>query len=245
MSAAQSIPAEIAVRSRKKFPDDAWGTDANSAPWRGYTSYTPAYVTKNEIESVKLPGIMHNGTFAELLALHVLVSLRSNTSTLIQRELLDLNSTFEEVLGFRKGAIQSCKLLTEVLEKVSGDCSIAAMIHKARFLRLRPWQVDESLTTWFDANWREFPEHPSYPSGHATEAFAIAEILAWLLPTRGRLLTYKAAFAIAERREIAGVHFRSDTIAGSILGAWVADSAKLKLAEEAERKLRQELHTIF
>jgi hypothetical protein len=77
------------------------------------------------------------------------------------------------------------------------------------------------------------PAHSSFPSGHATEAFAVATVMAGLLealealpparhlyPLKDRLvkLLYKQAERIAVNRTVAGLHFPIDSWAGAALG---------------------------
>jgi acid phosphatase (class A) len=79
---------------------------------------------------------------------------------------------------------------------------------KLRHDRVRPSLLDPTLTTAIAV-----PNHPAYPSGHAAEAGLIAEILSVLSPShRGIFLS--AARRIAVNREIAGLHYRSDSQAG-------------------------------
>jgi membrane-associated phospholipid phosphatase len=59
----------------------------------------------------------------------------------------------------------------------------------------------------------------SFPSGHATEAFAVASVIAmrspgWVLPT----IAYTAATLVAFDRVNDRVHFASDVAAGAVLG---------------------------
>jgi membrane-associated phospholipid phosphatase len=62
----------------------------------------------------------------------------------------------------------------------------------------------------------------SFPSGHATEAFAVASVVAsrssgWLVPT----LAYTAASLVAFDRVNDRAHFPSDVAAGAVIGAVV------------------------
>ena len=77
------------------------------------------------------------------------------------------------------------------------------------------------------------PAHASLPSGHATEAFAVANVLLSLLyPGKdrqarcgsglGKMLLGLAA-RIADNRQVAGLHYPIDTIAGRLLGTVLAD----------------------
>ena len=67
----------------------------------------------------------------------------------------------------------------------------------------------------------ELPTTASFPSGHATTAFAAAVALALLVPRSGWWALPLAAL-IAYSRVHLGVHFWEDVVAGAILGASVA-----------------------
>lgn len=82
---------------------------------------------------------------------------------------------------------------------------------KRHFSRPRPSQLDENLELLIPN-----PGHPAYPSGHATQSMLFSEILSILEPDNRR--TYiEYAQNIAKRREIAGVHYPSDSEAGRLL----------------------------
>jgi membrane-associated phospholipid phosphatase len=61
------------------------------------------------------------------------------------------------------------------------------------------------------------PDHASFPSGHATNSFALATVLAMLWP-RGRVLLYTVATWIAVSRVLIGQHYFTDAVGGAILG---------------------------
>jgi hypothetical protein len=67
------------------------------------------------------------------------------------------------------------------------------------------------------------PGHPAYPSGHATQSMLMALLLLEVLPEARRelwkpyLLTQ--AYRMGRNREIAGLHYRSDSTAGYQLAA--------------------------
>jgi hypothetical protein len=70
------------------------------------------------------------------------------------------------------------------------------------------------------------PAHRSYPSGHATQAFFVARLLQLLAgprcpPAMAQQLQAQAA-RIAQNREVAGVHFPADSLAGRLLGDTLA-----------------------
>lgn len=65
------------------------------------------------------------------------------------------------------------------------------------------------------------PGSTSFPSGHAASAFAFATGVAIALPKTGLPLTATAAL-VAYSRVHTGVHYPSDAIAGSVIGAGLA-----------------------
>jgi len=61
------------------------------------------------------------------------------------------------------------------------------------------------------------PEDPSFPSGHAANAFAAAWVLSGLLPAL-RGAWWGLAAAIAVSRVYLGVHYPSDVLGGALIG---------------------------
>jgi hypothetical protein len=98
-------------------------------------------------------------------------------------------------------------LLTHLLNK---------WVLKRAFGRERPSESDGETLFHFGSS------HDSFPSGHATEAFSVASVIAmrskgWVLPT----LAYTAATLVAFDRVNDRVHFASDVAAGAALGTAV------------------------
>ncbi|MEP6768635.1 MAG: phosphatase PAP2 family protein [Acidobacteriota bacterium] len=79
--------------------------------------------------------------------------------------------------------------------------------------RERPFETDGETT------FQPLSSRDSFPSGHTTQAFAIASVVAmrssgWIVPT----LAYAAATVVAFDRVNDRVHFASDAVAGAIIG---------------------------
>lgn len=103
------------------------------------------------------------------------------------------------------------------------DVSSIGMTLKRKFDRVRPSYLDSRIVPAIAV-----PEHAAYPSNHSLEAHFLALVLGELYPLQ-KAEFWKAADAIALNREIAGVHYRSDSQAG-------ADMARI-----AFRKISQNL----
>lgn len=100
-------------------------------------------------------------------------------------------------------------------------------------------QVKHAMSATRPVNWHpkiqpliQTPDHSSYPSGHATEAFAIATVLHRLMtgmPAATGMVSpvhpcFQLAFRIAANRVVAGVHFPIDSATGAVLGCAIADA---------------------
>jgi membrane-associated phospholipid phosphatase len=99
------------------------------------------------------------------------------------------------------------------------DSGIACWDGKYAYWAIRPFQLDPDLVTVFNT-----PNHPSYPAAHSCVNTAGAEVLSYLFPNDA--LALKAiAHDAGESRIAGGIHFRSDVVAGEVLGLNVAQKA--------------------
>lgn len=86
---------------------------------------------------------------------------------------------------------------------------------KAKFNRTRPDKVNPAVAPVIPVPW-----HAAYPSGHATQSNLLYRIFERWYP--GRTAEFeRAAFRIGDNREIAGLHYRSDSQAGRWLGGQI------------------------
>ncbi len=91
------------------------------------------------------------------------------------------------------------------------DLDVIMLRLKKKFNRVRPNSLDPSLSIAI-----EVPGHPAYPSGHSSEMHFLAYVLSELAPARQAEFIARAD-EIAKNREIAGLHYPSDSHAGVLV----------------------------
>lgn len=94
----------------------------------------------------------------------------------------------------------------------------------------------------FMSTWLVIPDPISYsfPSSHATIAFAMAYVLSQYEP-KLRWVLYSLATLIASSRVYLGVHYPSDVVAGAILGVAIGYGIlAVKKFPQKTKRLRQE-----
>jgi PAP2 superfamily len=97
------------------------------------------------------------------------------------------------------------------------DAGIGCWDGKYTYWAIRPFQLDPEVKPLFPT-----PNHPSYPAAHGCFSRAQAAILGYLFPREAAALDALADEA-EESRIWAGIHYRSDIIAGDALGRAVAN----------------------
>ena len=104
------------------------------------------------------------------------------------------------------------------LQNITGiDAGIACWDGKYTYWAIRPVQRDPAVKPLFPT-----PNHPSYPAAHGCLSTAEAAILRYLFPRAAVALDALAREA-AESLVSAGIHYRSDIVAGRALGHAVAE----------------------
>ncbi|MAU43766.1 MAG: hypothetical protein CMP09_02790 [Yangia sp.] len=88
--------------------------------------------------------------------------------------------------------------------------SMIGQQYKARYNLPRPNVLDPTLEPFIPV-----PVYSSFPSNHAFQSFLIAEVFSRMVPEHGGAAAlFHAAWKVAINREFAGLHYRSDTLAG-------------------------------
>jgi acid phosphatase (class A) len=125
---------------------------------------------------------------------------------------------FAEVIGAGFD-LASLPATAKMLNDVHATEEAAAKPAKMFFARDRPWIAISKLQTCTPH--KPGPAKNSYPSGHATVAYAMGVILAALLPAKAQAILERSA-EFSENRLVCGVHFRSDIVAGQVFGTVLA-----------------------
>lgn len=107
--------------------------------------------------------------------------------------------------GYRLGSVPE---QDDEIIKFLYDASKIGFKLKKKFDRVRPSYLNAEIEPAIDV-----PQHASYPSNHSLESHFLALILADLYPSKKAELL-NSADRIAKNREIAGVHYASDSEVG-------------------------------
>lgn len=151
-------------------------------------------------------------------------TLRERTRPTILRQVSPLGVMDDIVGAAGIGGLKTglAMLLTEM-----NDESFRPILYaKLRGNRVRAYQILPDLAPDF-LHGKEFPMHPAFPSGHSTQAHLMMNAIDIVFanakydPVRGR----EMAKSIGQNREIAGLHYSSDTEAGRIMANVLVDTA--------------------
>ena len=122
-------------------------------------------------------------------------------------------------------------------EETERDLAYFIIRDKKKFARVRPSTLNADIQTVV-----ENPAHPAYPSGHAAQSYFVGYTLGQLDTAKMDAYT-RLSHDIAHRREIAGLHYPSDSQAGFLLaknvfnGLMQNPEAKA-LYEEAQKEFK-------
>jgi len=136
----------------------------------------------------------------------------------------------------REGLIDQGDTTTlNLLELMDQDVRYFVLRYKKIFARPRPSEIDSTLDLTIPN-----PGHPAYPSGHATQSYAMAMIMADFDP--GNAETYmQFARDMAKRREIAGVHYPSDSEAGQDLAIQILEKLRQNPTFEKQYQMAKKI----
>ncbi|MEM1374385.1 MAG: phosphatase PAP2 family protein [Pseudomonadota bacterium] len=166
------------------------------------------------------------------------MDLRPDRGSEVLGQMGSLSGHYAYMLGLTPSRHPKTFELAELAQLLS---SHTVAIPKHYLTVRRPDQLDGRLMPMIQT-----PGHGSFPSGHATQAMAIATVLAALVDEKPdhfpdaaarKALMFKQAERIAQNRTVAGVHYPIDSYAGAFLGREVA---RIMVASAKARKNRME-----
>ncbi|WP_247332621.1 phosphatase PAP2 family protein, partial [Bradyrhizobium sp. 147] len=183
------------------FPESAWRPDF-------FAQIALAEFGKTNWQSIDVrgPPTNHAVIFAEI---EELLGPAMDDRDDLANEIIDqdvrLVGYFAQVLMLSPSAHPNTIKIIEMADHVG---LMVAVYYKLKFNRGRPQQVCPALFPMIASPW-----HASYPSGHSLEGHLMALSLGEIMPGAKSALMALAA-RIGRNREVAGVHYPSDTAAG-------------------------------
>ncbi|MCL1629528.1 phosphatase PAP2 family protein [Roseibaca sp. V10] len=193
------------------FPDALWSSDLIARAEMPLSSIMQG-------QHILLPDPPLQGSEEESYELSRLLMMQDTLRSQSRIAQIIEEHTAPDILDFlvSRGVIPfeiDAPVLWEVLRHGLYDIEIITIREKLRFNRPRPSQIQENIETAVPN-----PPHAAYPSGHASQAEFVSQVLRRLVPVCE--YTYRRfASEIAFNREIAGVHYPSDSVAGFLLAS--------------------------
>ena len=187
-----------------RYPDSGWGDNLLSALATG-----PSILSDEELFEVALPPTNSSQVTKDEIAYLHEIAKTERTQDNIERIYYENSGVQAHEFFVKEGLIAADNYKTiELMKMIDVDHVYFILERKKHFSRPRPNHIDETLETVIDN-----PKHPAYPSGHGSQTYIVALVLSEFDPENAA--KYKQfAVDVAHRREIAGVHYPSDSVAG-------------------------------
>jgi hypothetical protein len=207
--------------SRSSFGERAWSArwwaslvlhDFMATNWHQTTDPIMAKEWKNT----------ENTTYSDITKLTKMVGQRASVIGEILSQDVEFNTDFMALLAITPGSHPNTYRVLHIASLIG---LYAALYYKAHYDRPRPSQLCPALLPSLP-----MPGHASWPGGHATQAQLKARlmehVLQGILP-EGNLEAISSnlralAHKVARNREIAGLHYRTDSDAGRRLADEIA-----------------------
>lgn len=209
---------------KQKFPFDAASAEKR-------LSLKPYYITDVRLEDFKIPDPPANSSEQTRAELNYLLALQQQRTKLDIESSLYMAGVFYNVRVKPEDSLYSAyrqnlfhigrtigswfnpdnlPLTADLMAHAWQDASYVIWSFKYKYLRIRPYVIEEDLNNLEETNWA------AYPSGHAANSYINAYIYQELAPEFTDVFL-KDAYDMAHSREIIGVHYPSDSEASRIL----------------------------
>lgn len=204
-----------------RFPENGWSDEMIAFITRG-----TKYLDKDMDVGVKPPPANDSAETKAEIELLLKYQREERTQEDIYQRILyenrtDLWDVFEHEAMFPVAASPAGR---QLVKDALYEASYYNKVEKWRYQRPRPIQLSPDLTLAIAG-----PPHSAYPSGHSCQSYIIALVLGVFQPERAEEFK-QFAREIGQRREIAGVHYPSDGVAGR----HIAEVIFAKLMENPE-----------
>lgn len=218
-----------------RYPESAWDSQVLYKHLVG-----PSYLNKQLEFDLPSPPANSSKETQEELQLLKKYAAEERSEAQIKKILVEAEpGEFSEIF-LNEGPIKQDlrKASYRILQFADDEITYFIINYKKRFARPRPSQLIPELELVVPN-----PGHAAYPSGHATQSMVFSKILSLIDPENEK--TYlKYAREIAKRREIAGVHYPSDSSTGQLLAENLLRELSnepefIKLLDEAISKFNQ------
>jgi hypothetical protein len=196
-------------------------------PPRGWDPAFYQIVLLTEFARVWTPTLAMDATLSGILTSANLADEKQNLTAMIEfrdgllnevvSQMTSFDAYFQGALGYTPATHPCTNFLYQGAMRAA---EFAAMHYKNHFQRPRPSQLWPELMPPV-----QVPGHASFPSAHSTQAHTVAKVLQ--IVAAGVVLsvndiTNRLAQRVARGREVLGVHYPSDTVAGEHLSHDVA-----------------------
>lgn len=229
VAAVLALPVAAIANSELKYDPAGWKPE-----YLELIDQSGSYLAAGWQQNIILtPPPGHKDTLAEVDEIIRLKPLRADYQQEILAQRHDMVFTFFAALDL---SIEDNPKTEFLLKTTLREVALVTMHFKHHYSRARPWQYTDEIAPTIKP-----PGHPAYPSGHSTESHTLAIILSDIYPEKQSLLL-AVADQISLNREIAGVHYKSDSVAGEILAPQIVKSLKsntdyMKILTEARTSL--------
>jgi acid phosphatase (class A) len=176
----------------------------------------PYFLDRAALLALPVPPPPLNSAPATRAELDELLALQAHRTRAQERAIADHReyaSVCDAILGAVHRDLKAAPKTRALLDHVERDASLAIFHAKRRFNRARPDQLEPRLHPSLAV-----PAHPAYPSGHALQGYLVARVLSAIFPDQLQALA-AAGTLIGREREMAGLHYPSDSAASRALGA--------------------------
>lgn len=196
----------VSAIAEERFPDQAWGADLLILLSAGPQLLPPDL----DLGVPPPPDEVETRADLDRLELYAALLRDDETRHLILRE---AEATPERLLADAGliPEVDRAPALWSLLELIGRETAYFVLREKRIYARARPTQLRPRIGTTI-----AIPPHPAYPSGHSAQIHVAAGALSALNPSCAERYRVFAA-GVALRREVAGVHYPSDTLAGERL----------------------------